>query len=76
MWKRYKYDGKYIMGELVSKHKTQSAALKKAKKEIGHVREVEEQRPNEELIWLDGDNGTPMGVIVYKGKARRKKFPE
>ena len=75
MWKLYKYDGNYIMGELISKHKTQSAALKRAQKEIGHVREVEEQRPNESLIWLDGDGGTPLGVIV-KSETRRKNFPE
>ena len=75
MWKLYKYDGNYIMGELISKHKTQSAALKRAQKEIGHVREVEEQRAGESLIWLDGDTGTPLGVIV-KSETRRKNFPE
>ena len=31
MWKVYKYDGHYIQGQLVSKHTTESAALKKAK---------------------------------------------
>ena len=34
MWKVYKWDGHYIMGELVSKHSTESAALKAAKKSI------------------------------------------
>ena len=71
-WKLYKYDGHYIQGELVSKHQTQSAALKKAKKEIGHLTEVEQQTERELLIWLDGEDGTPLGVIVKK--TRPKKF--
>ena len=59
-WKLYKYDGHYIQGQLVSKHTTLNAALKKAKKEIGHVREVEQVNESEELIWLDADDGTPV----------------
>ena len=31
-WKVYKYDGHYIQGELISKHTTESAAMKSAKK--------------------------------------------
>ena len=73
MWKVYKYDGHYIQGELVSKHRSQSAALKKAKEVIGHLTEVEEVRKDEHLIWLDGEGGTPMGVIVQKAKKRRTK---
>ena len=34
MWKLYKYNGSYIMGDLISSHKTESAAMKKAKKEL------------------------------------------
>ncbi len=74
MWKVYKYDGHYIQGELVSKHRSQSAALKKAKEVIGHITEVEEVRTDEHLIWLDGEGGTPMGVIVQKAKSRPKKI--
>jgi len=74
MWKVYKYDGHYIQGELVSKHRSQSAALKKAKEVIGHITEVEEVRKDEHLIWLDGDGGTPLGVIVQKAKSRAKKI--
>ncbi len=74
MWKVYKYDGHYIQGELVSKHRSQSAALKKAKEVIGHITEVEEVRKDEHLIWLDGEGGTPMGVIVQKAKSRAKKI--
>ena len=48
------------------------AALKKAKKVIGHLKEVEQQTERELLIWLDGEDGTPLGVIVKK--TRPKKF--
>ena len=34
MWKVYKWNGHYIMGDLVSKHSSEDAALKKAAKEI------------------------------------------
>ena len=34
MYKVYKYDGHYIQGELISKHTTESAAMKSAKKNI------------------------------------------
>ena len=36
--------------------------------------EVEEVRKDEHLIWLDGEGGTPMGVIVQKAKSRAKKI--
>jgi hypothetical protein len=70
MWKLYKWDGRYIQGELISQHKSQATALKKAKKAIGHLKEVEERRKDETLIWLDGENGTPLGVIVNKKKTK------
>ena len=72
-WKVYKYDGSYIQGELVSKHRTQKAALKKAKESVGHIREVEEIRPDEHIIWLDADDGTPMGVIIHNPRKTRPK---
>jgi len=74
LWKVYKYDGHYIKGELVSKHRSQTAALKKAKEVIGHLTEVEEVNKEEHLIWLDGEGGDPLGVIVQKQKSRAKKI--
>ena len=74
MWKDYKNDGRYVQGELLSKHRSQSAALKCAKKLIGHLTEVEEIRKDEHLIWLDGEGGTPLGVIVHPKKTRPKKI--
>ena len=40
MWKVYKWNGIYIQGDLISQHKTESAALKKAKKEINFTYSV------------------------------------
>jgi len=74
MWKIYKYDGHYIQGEFISQHSTESAARKKAAKIIGHKREERKKRKEEIVIWLDAENGTPMGVIVKK--TRKKKGDE
>lgn len=64
MWKVYKWDGHYIQGELVSKHSSESAARKAAKKSVGHSKEVKEEDKKEVTIWLDSEDGQPMGVIV------------
>ena len=34
MWKIYKWNGRYIQGDLISKHSSEDAALKKAASEI------------------------------------------
>ncbi len=34
MWRVYKWDGHYIMGELLSKHSTEAAAITAAQKKI------------------------------------------
>mgnify|MGYP003628450371 CR=1 FL=1 len=79
MWKVYKWNGHYIMGELISKHSTEAAALKAAQKKINYVRAERSElssfkRRNEIVIWLDSDNGTPMGLILKK--IRKKKGDE
>ena len=66
MWKVYKYNGTYIQGDLISKHKTKSAALKKAKKEIDFEHAVEDFRKDEKIIWLDAIDHTPVGIIISK----------
>jgi len=67
------------MGEFISKHSTEAAALKAAKKKINYARTERSTLPsfkanNEIVIWLDCDNGTPMGLIVKK--IRKKKGDE
>jgi hypothetical protein len=66
MWKIYKWNGHYIMGDLISKHKSEDAALKKAAKEIDFTFAEKVKKDKEVLIWLDDTNHTPVGVIVKR----------
>lgn len=66
MWKIYKYNGKYIKGDLVSQHSSESAALKKAKKELNYTHTEKVTKKKEILIWLDNKEYTPLGVIIKK----------
>jgi len=51
-WKVYKHNGRYIQGDLVSTHKTETAALKRAKKEIDFkFSEREEERDTYLVRW-------------------------
>ena len=68
MWKVYKYNGIYIQGDLVSQHKTESAAMKSAEKNIDFTHAVKDFRKDEKLIWLDAEDHTPVGIIVKKVK--------
>lgn len=71
MWRVYKWDGYYIQGELISEHSTEKAALSKAKKKINYHRATKSalaafKERKEIVIWLDGEGGEPLGVIVKK----------
>ena len=68
MWKFYKWNGHYIQGDLVSKHSSEDAALKRAAKEIGFTFAEKVKKGKETLIWLDDTNHTPIGVIVKKSR--------
>jgi len=68
MWKVYKWNGHYIMGELISKHSSETAALKAAKKKINFARTEKQKNGNETRIWLDAENATPLGVIIKKSR--------
>ena len=37
MWKLYKWNGHYIQGDLISKHSSEDAAVKKATKDLNFV---------------------------------------
>jgi len=73
MWKLYKYNGHYIQGDLISKHTTESAAMKKAKKVINFTFSEKVKRKNEILIWLDGKDYLPLGVIVKKQRGTKNE---
>ena len=66
MWRVYKWDGHYIQGELISKHTTESAAMKSAKKNINFKYAVKSKILKPNVIWLDGEDNTPVGVITMK----------
>lgn len=68
MWKVYKYDGSYIMGTLINKHSTESAAMRAATKNI-HFSSTEKKKNNGVItIWLDDENYSPVGCIIKKCK--------
>ena len=68
MWKVYKWNGHYIQGDLVSKHSSEDAALKKAAKEIQFTFVDKVKRGKETLIWLDDDKHTPVGITIKKSR--------
>ena len=74
MWKLYKHNGHYIEGELVSQHKTEDAAIKRAKKEIDFKYSEREKKKYEILIWLDDDNHMPAGIIIHELKKGTKRI--
>ena len=77
MWKVYKWDGKYIQGEFISEHSTEQAALNKAKKKINYSKAIKSKLPTfkqrgEIVIWLDKEDGTPIGMIIKKTRKTKK----
>lgn len=56
------------MGDLVSKHSSEAAALKAAKKSIKFKNTEKEKKGKETFIWLDSANYMPLGVIVKKSR--------
>ena len=73
MWKVYKYNGRFIQGELISKHSSEAAALKKAAAEIEFKYKVKEKDTDEIVIWLEDEDKEPMGIIVKKQKKGDEK---
>ena len=69
-WKLWKYNGHYIQGDLISEHTSEAAAMKRAKKEIDFLKAIKDERKEETVIWLDGEGGTPLGIITKKKKAK------
>ena len=64
MWQLWEWNGRYIQGNLVSKHKTKAATTSKAKKIFGkNIKLTEEERKKETIIWIDSSDGVPIGLI-------------
>ena len=69
MFTVYIWNGRHIQGDKVGEASTESeawkiakAALAKAKFEGPFTRE--KGRKGEKLIWLDGKDGNPVGIII------------
>jgi len=66
MWKVYKWNGRFIMGDLISKHSSESAAMKSARKSINFTSTEKEKDKKQIYIWLDSKDHGPAGVIYKK----------
>ncbi len=74
MWQLWEWNGKYIQGDLVSKHKTKAATISKAKKRLGeNIKLTEEERKEETIIWIDNSDGIPIGLIRKPKGAKRSR---
>ena len=71
MWKLWREHNKYIQGELVSKHSSEAAALKKAAIELEYKFKVKEEDTDEYVIWLEDEDRSPIGIITKKKGAKR-----
>ncbi len=75
-WKVWKWDGRYIQGELISSHTTEAAALKKAKKEIKYLKAVKSEidRKDEIVIWLAAFAVKPNDDLIFSADFRFYRF--
>ena len=71
MWKLWREHNKYIQGELISKHSSEAAALKKAAIELEYKFKVKEEDTDEYVIWLEDEDRSPIGIITKKKGAKR-----
>ena len=61
----------YIQGELISKHSSESAALKKAADMIEFKHKVKEEDTDEVVIWLEDEDKIPIGIITKQKGTKR-----
>jgi hypothetical protein len=73
MWKLWRENNGYIQGELVSKHSSEKAALKKAKAVIEYKHKVKEEDTDEIVIWLEDEDKSTIGIITYKKGTKRTR---
>ena len=62
MWEVWKWNGQYIKGKLLKKHKTKEGAIKYAKKTIKYKKAVPVKKKNE--IFLEDKDGMSIGIII------------
>jgi hypothetical protein len=71
MWKVWRENNNYIQGELISKHSSEAAALKKASAEIEFKYKIKEEDTAEIVIWLEDEDKIPIGIITKKKGTKR-----
>ncbi len=71
MWKVWRENNSYIQGELISKHSSKAAALKKAANEIEYKYTVKEEDTEEIVIWLEDEDRSPIGIITKQKGTKR-----
>ena len=65
MWQFWKWNGKYIQGDLISTHDSKEMAIERAEKEFnGGIIFTEEVKRRKKRIWVDDKAHTPVGIIV------------
>tara|TARA_Y100000310_G_scaffold289941_1_gene316743 strand:- start:2608 stop:2814 length:207 start_codon:yes stop_codon:yes gene_type:complete len=68
MWEVWKWNGRYIQGKLLGKYEDEKEAVQLAKSKIKFSFKKKEKKKDEIVIWLDGEEHQPVGVIVKKLK--------
>jgi len=71
MWKLWRENNGYIQGELLSKHSSEKAALKKAKAVIEYKHKVKEEDIEEIVIWLEDEYRSAIGIITHNKGTKR-----
>lgn len=71
MWKLWQEYNGYIQGELISKHASEKAALKKAKTVIEYKYETKEEDTEEIVIWLENEDRMPIGIVTKQKGTKR-----
>jgi len=71
VWKIYK-ENHYIQGDLISSHKTEALARKKAKEAICYSYTVKEEDKKEIRIWLENKERMPIGIIIKTKKGAKR----
>ena len=79
MWKVYAYNGRFIQGDLVSKHSSEAAAVKAAKKKIDFKKQVEYFYNANMIIgvhggWLSNCIFSQENTVVIETEPKRDEY--
>jgi hypothetical protein len=69
-WSVWRWNGHYIMGELLKEYKTKKSAIKYAEKNIKYSKMVPN---NKDEIFLEDEDGMPIGILIKRKEVSEKK---